>query len=147
MRKKIILLISLILPLSLFMSVPVSAQIKYSQETQKLMKEAGIEYDNSWEEISRRQAEMQKMRSLKKKDSSGQSGQDKAGAEADKNEVKYSFDEYRIGGSQTIPNDGYKSGGFDELHINENYKQNVYHPTDRGFRMEGFDEFRYVDEM
>ena len=147
MRKKIILLISLILPLSLFMSVPVSAQIKYSQETQKLMKEAGIEYDNSWEEISRRQAEMQKMRSLKKKDSSGQSGQDKAGAEADKNGVKYSYDEYRISGSQTAPNNGYKSGGFDELHINENYKQNVYHPTDRGFRMEGFDEFRYVDEM
>lgn len=35
----------------------------------------------------------------------------------------------------------------DELHINENYRQNVWHPEHRGNRISGFDEFRYPDEM
>ena len=37
--------------------------------------------------------------------------------------------------------------GFDELHINENYRQNVWHPENRGSRMNGFDEFHYPDEL
>lgn len=61
--------------------------------------------------------------------------------------AKYSYDEFHTAPKDIQPNDGYKSGGFDELHINENYLGNVYHPDHRGYRIEGFDEFRYVDEM
>ena len=40
-----------------------------------------------------------------------------------------------------------QKSGFDELRINDNYRDQVWHPTNRGFRMEGFDELRYPDEL
>lgn len=61
--------------------------------------------------------------------------------------AKYSYDEFRTAPVDIPANDGYKSGGFDELHINEKYRQNVWYPEHRGNRIEGFDEFRYPDEM
>ena len=61
--------------------------------------------------------------------------------------AKNSYDEFHTVPKDTPANDGYRSGGFDELHINENYRQNVWHPEHRGYRINGFDEFRYPDEM
>ena len=61
--------------------------------------------------------------------------------------AKYSYDEFHTAPTDIEPNDGYGRGGFDELHINENYLGNVWHPADRGNRIKGFDEFRFPDEM
>ncbi len=119
-------LITFTIVMTMIMSTPSYAGIfEYSEETKKLMKEAGLEHDLEWEEISRRQEEYKKRQNDQK------------------NSPKTS-ESYRQTGSQY---GSYRSGGFDELHINENYRQNVWHPEHRGFRMEGFDEFKYPDEM
>lgn len=61
--------------------------------------------------------------------------------------AKYSYDEFRVGGKDTLANDGYGEGAIDELHINENYRQYVWHPKNRGNRIKDFDEFKYPDEL
>ena len=61
--------------------------------------------------------------------------------------AKNSTDEFHTAPYDIDANDGYKSVNFDESHINENYKQNVWHPEHRGNRLEGFDEWHYPDEL
>ena len=61
---------------------------------------------------------------------------------------KNSYDEFHTVPKDIPANDNYnRSGGIDELHINSNYDRDVWHPEDRGGRINGFDEFRFPDEM
>ena len=86
-------------------TIPAYARPEYSEETKRLMREAGLQTEElEWEEIDRRQQEYRRRKGL-------------------------------------------STSSNDELHINENYKQNVWHPEHRGYRINGFDEFRYPDEM
>lgn len=157
--------------LSLLAVTPTFARTsRYDPETERLMREAGLQVDElEWEEIDRRQQEYRKridggtssndelhVRSsgsgggsvavtdtadglhIYSNDYAGQSGSYGA---------KYSYDEFHTAPRDIQVNDGYGAGGFDELHINENYRKNVWHPKHRGNRIEGFDEFRYPDEM
>ena len=97
-------LTGMIIMAALFLStcIPAYARPQYSEETKRLMREAGLRT----EEL-----------------------------------------EFHTVPKDTPANDGYRFGGFDELHINEKYRQNVWHPEHRGYRINGFDEFRYPDEM
>ncbi len=140
--------IRLMIFLSFIMNTVVFALPKYSPETIKLGREAGLNLDEEvpLEEIMRRQEAYNRKKELRRAQENSTVRQPMQTMVSGQGAI-FSYDEFHIRGNYTAPNDGYKSGGFDELHINENYKQNVYHPEHRGFRMEGFDEFRYVDEM
>lgn len=109
--------------LTLAISTPVIAKPQYSVETQKLMQESGIEHDVPLNEVMRRQEDYKKNRKTT-------TTQDTA--------PKVTNNPY---------NEPTEKSGFDELRINENYRDQVWHPTDRGFRMKGFDELRYPDEL
>ncbi|MCR5304577.1 MAG: hypothetical protein K6E33_08455, partial [Lachnospiraceae bacterium] len=61
--------------------------------------------------------------------------------------AKYSYDEFHTAPVDSTSNDGYRRGGFDELHINENYLGDVWHPANRGYRFSGFDEFHLPYEL
>ncbi len=150
MRYKLVIAVFLSIVLSFVMNVSVFAIPELSPETRRLCEEAGLEFDVPLEEIMRRQEEYNRKKAMKRageNDPVKTSGQPDQQATVSAPGAIFSYDELRIGGRNTAPNDGYGSGGFDELHINENYRQNVYHSENRGFRMEGFDEFRFVDEM
>ena len=143
---------------------------QYSEETKHLMREAGLQVEESdWEETDRRQQE------YRKRKQSGTSSNDelhiknngtnigsvivtdtadglhiysnKYANQSSNYGAKYNYDEFHTAPVDIPANDGYGAGRFDELHINENYKQNVWHPEYRGCRIQGFDEFRYPDEM
>ncbi len=141
-------LITLTIVMTMIMSTPAYAGIfKYSEETRKLMEEAGLELGNDWEEISRRQEEYKKRQDNKKNSPKTSESYGQTGSQYGSYGAKYSYDEFHIAPTDIPANDSYRSGGFDELHINENYSRNVWHPEHRGFRIEGFDEFKYPDEM
>ncbi|MCR5747904.1 MAG: hypothetical protein K6G03_09365 [Lachnospiraceae bacterium] len=59
---------------------------------------------------------------------------------------KNSYDEFHTAPYDIKSNDGYRSGGFDELHINENYRDQVWRPSTKVYRL-GIDEFRLPNEM
>ena len=143
---------------------------EYSEETKRLGREAGLQMEDlEWEEIDRRQQEYRKRKGLSTssndelhiRNNGSANGSVVVTDTADglhiySNEYasqsqnygsKNSYDEFHTAQKDIQANDGYKSGGFDELHINENYRQNVWHPEHRGNRIQGFDEFRYPDEM
>ena len=158
--------------LSMLSSTPAHAGTRdYSEETKGLMREAGLQTEElEWEEINRRQQEYRDRKSnntssndeFHVKKSSLSDGKSVAVTDTDdglhiySNEyasqgrdygAKNSYDEFHTAPIDIAPNDGYGTGGFDELHINENYRQNIWHPEHRGNRIQGFDEFRYPDEM
>ena len=167
MKKIVVFMLTMILILANVTSA--YALPEYSEETKRLMREAGLQVDYpEWEEIDRRQQEYQRQKNSKSSNdelhirSNGSTGGSVAvtdtvdGLHVYSNEYasqnlnygsKNSYDEFHTAPKDIPANDGYKSGGFDELHINENYKQNVWHPEHRGYRLSGFDEFRYPDEM
>jgi hypothetical protein len=143
---------------------------RFSAETERLMREAGLQVDElDWEEIDKRQQEYRKKKQnstssndeLHVRSSGTTGGSDAVTDTADELHIysndyadqsrsygsKYSYDEFHTAPVDIPANDGYGAGGFDELHINENYRQNVWHPKHRGNRIQGFDEFRYPDEM
>ncbi len=150
-------------------AAPAYAKPEYSEESIRLGREAGLQMEElEWEEIDRRQQEYwRRKNSTSSNDelhirSNGSANGSVAvtdtadGLHIYSNEYasqtqnygsKNSYDEFHIAPKDIPANDGYKSGGFDELHINENYRQNVWHPEHRGYRINGFDEFRYPDEM
>lgn len=111
--------------LTLAISTPVIAKPQYSVETQKLMQESGIEHDVPLNEVMRRQEDYKKNKA--KKSTPTQNTAPKS--------------------TNNPYNEPEEKSGFDELRINENYRDQVWHPTDRGFRMKGFDELRYPDEL
>ena len=137
-----------VIAMALSACIPVYARPRYSPETERLMREAGLMEDPSWEEIDRRQKELV---AKKRSDSGSQSirsgSSSSLHAAISRYGAKYSHDEFHTAPVDTTPNDGYGTGGFDELHINENYRPYVWHPAHRGGRFSGFDEFRYPDEM
>ena len=59
---------------------------------------------------------------------------------------KYSNDEFSIGGKETPSNDGYGENGFDELHIDANYRNKVWKPDYKVYRIT-IDEFRLPSDM
>lgn len=164
--KKVLILTVVITILS---TIPAyAARREYSEETKHLMREAGLQVDElEWEEIDRRQQEYRKRKQnntssndelhIRGNNSGSVTVTDTAdGLHIYSNEYanqsrnygsKYSYDEFHTAPVDIPANDGYGAGGFDELHINENYRQNVWHPEHRGNRIQGFDEFRYPDEM
>lgn len=163
--KRIIILAAV---MTIIYAIPAYAKPEYSEETKRLMREADLQVGEfKWEEIDRRQQEYQKRRqnSTSSNDElhirSNTSGSVAVTDTADglhiySNEyanqsrnygAKYSYDEFHTAPYDIPANDCYGAGGFDELHINENYRQNVWHPERRGGRIQGFDEFRYPDEM
>lgn len=143
---------------------------RYDPETERLMREAGLQVDElEWEEIDRRQQEYMRRRDggtssndeLHVRSSGSEGGSVTVTDTADELHVysndyaaqnisygaRYSYDEFHTAPKDIEANDGYGAGGFDELHINENYRSRVWHPKHRGNRIEGFDEFRFPDEM
>ena len=60
--------------------------------------------------------------------------------------AKYSLDEFHTAPVDIEANDGYGKGGFDELHINENFRQRVWKPDHKINRMD-IDEFRLPCDM
>ena len=118
------LIVSVII-FTLVLSTNIFAYPQYSVETQKLMEEAGIEYNVPLDEVMSRQ-EQRKQRIASKP------------AQSQNTIVKSSTISY---------NEPAEKSGFDELRINENYRDQVWHPANRGFRMKGFDELRYPDEL
>ena len=145
-RVKIRIMAITMIAVMLGTAVPVYASVfQYSEKQKQELKEAGLWADSSWEEIDRRQKERRKRLDSKKKAGSVQISENTT----TKKEYgsKNSYDEFHTAPVDVPANDGYRSGSFDELHINENYSQNVWHPEDRGGRLNGFDEFHYPDEM
>ena len=62
--------------------------------------------------------------------------------------AKYSYDEFKVYGSDTPANDGHDESTWGELHVNENFRQNVYYDASKeNQRIKGFDEIRYVWEL
>ena len=146
------------------------AKPQYSEESKRLAREAGLQVDElEWEEIDKRQQEYRRRKELSMSSNdelhirnNGTTGgsvtvtdtadelhiySNEYASQGQNYGSKNSYDEFHTAPGDIAPNDGHKSGGFDELHINENYRQNVWHPEHRGNRIQGFDEFRYPDEM
>lgn len=123
---KRIIISTLIATLSI--SSPVFAYPQYSAETQKLMQEAGIEYNVPLDEVMRRQDDYKKNKANKSTPSQNTA-------------VKSANNP-----NPAIPNQD-KEKSWGELRINSNYSDRVYYNPDHGSRMEGFDEFRYVWEL
>ncbi|MBQ9360084.1 MAG: hypothetical protein IJT96_03500 [Lachnospiraceae bacterium] len=146
------------------------AKPQYSEESKRLAREAGLQVDElEWEEIDKRQQEYRRRKELSMSSNdelhirnNGTTGgsvtvtdtadelhiySNEYASQGQNYGSKNSYDEFHTASVDIAPNDGHKSGGFDELHINENYRQNVWHPEHRGNRIQGFDEFRYPDEM
>lgn len=59
---------------------------------------------------------------------------------------KQSTDEFHTAPYDIEANDGYGKGGFDEIHINENYRQNVWKPDHKVLRI-GIDEYRLPSDF
>lgn len=172
------------LVLTLIFSIALSCPCYASEETHRLAREAGIEYDTPLEEVLRRQEALNQSKANNSTPTT-ENGQEKPqrplkgandelriygtgqdtvkvtdtdGLHIYSNEyadgyanayygAKNSYDEFHTAPYDLGANDGYKHGNIDELHINENYRQNVWHPTHRGNRIKDFDEFKYPDEM
>lgn len=167
MKRVITLMLAVIL--TILSTIPAYAvRREYSEETKRLMREAGLQVDElEWEEINRRQQEYRKRKQNRTSSNDelhikgNKNGSVTVTDTADELHIysneyanqsnnygaKYSYDEFHTAPKDIPANDGYGAGGFDELHINENYLQNVWHPEHRGNRIQGFDEFRYPDEM
>ena len=121
-------ILSLTIILTLAFSVNIYAYPQYSAETQKLMQEAGIEYNVPLDEVMRRQENYKKNKANKSTPSQNTA-------------VKSTNTP-----NPAIPNQD-KEKSWGELRINSNYSDQVYYNPDHGSRMEGFDEFRYVWEL
>lgn len=172
-----------IIALTLIFSVILSCPCYASEETHRLAREAGLEYDTPLEEVLRRQ----EARNQSKANNSTPNTEN--GQEKPQRPLKNSNDELRIYGTgqdtvketdtdglhiysndyadgynsanygskqstdefHTVPydvgaNDGYKHGDIDELHINENYRQNVWKPDHKVLRL-GIDQFKLPNEL
>jgi hypothetical protein len=168
---KRILVLTLIFSISL--SYPVYAKPQYSPETLRLMQEAGIEYNTPVNEVMNRQ---EALKSGKGNKTTSVNKKTRKTAKTDEYKVygkqsvkvtdtsdglhiynndynspsnygaKYSTDEFRVYGQDSPANDGYGEGGFDELHINENYRQNVWKPDHKILRL-GIDQFKLPNEL
>lgn len=61
--------------------------------------------------------------------------------------AKFSNDEFKVFGQDTPANDGYEESTWGELHINENYRQNVYYEPEKDKNRLEIDEYRLPWQM
>ena len=148
MKIKIAIILAIIMILTSTTSI-YAGPFAYSEETKRLMREASMDPEPAeWEEINRRQLERRnRMNSIKRASMAGKSTKSESKQNVG-SRSKNSYDEFHMAPVDIPANDNYHhSGGIDELHINENYKQDIWHPESRGGRINGIDEFRFPDEM
>ena len=174
-------LIALTLILTTTLSCTCYAKPKYSEESLRLAREAGLEYDTPLEEVLRRQEALKSgqannstptaKKSLKTSQKGANdefhiangTGQDTVKV-TDTDDLhiysndyadgyanayygaKNSWDEFHTSPYDIGANDGYGAGGFDEIHINENFRQNVWKPDHKVLRL-GIDEFRLPSDF
>ena len=166
------------LVLTLIFSIALSCPCYASEETHRLAREAGIEYDTPLEEVLRRQ-EARNQSKANNSTPTTENGQEKSqrplkssndelriyGGDSVKvtntddlhiysNDYenpsgysKYSNDEFKIAGKETPANDGYEESTWGELHINENYRQNVYYEPEKDKNRLEIDEYRLPWQM
>jgi len=168
-------LLIMTLTMTVLLSYPVYAKPQYSPETLRLMQEAGIEYNTPVNEVMNRQ---EALKSGKGNKTTSVNKKTRKTAKTDEYKVygkqsvkvtdtsdglhiynndynnpsnygaKYSTDEFRIYGQDSPANDGHDESTWGELHINENFRKDVYYkPEKEKQRLKGFDEFRYVWEL
>lgn len=118
-------LIILTIALTTLLSVPVYAQ-GYSEETHRLAREAGIEYDTPLEEVLRRQ-ETRNQSKVNNSTPNTENGQEKP-----QRPLKNSNDELRIYGGDSV-----KVTNTDDLHI---YSNDYENPS--GYSKYSNDEFK-----
>lgn len=173
-------LIALTLILTTTLSCTCYAKPKYSEESLRLAREAGLEYDTPLEEVLRRQETLKSGQA--NKTPTTQNGQNKANkslkSRNDEYRVvnggsgvkvtdtsdelhiysdtyntpsnygaKFSNDEFKVFGQDTPANDGYEESTWGELHINENYRQNVYYEPEKDKNRLEIDEYRLPWQM
>ncbi len=128
MKRAIILTIIL----TTLLSTPVYAYPKYDAETEKLMREAGLQVDYDVDAIMQRQ-EAYKAGKANDTTLNTQNGQEKASSTTTKR-IKGGFDEYRVqGGNNSVQ----VTDTEDDLHI---YSNNYNNPS--GYSKYSNDEFR-----
>ena len=177
-------LIILTIALTTLLSVPVYAQ-GYSEETHRLAREAGIEYDTPLEEVLRRQ-EARNQSKANNSTPTTENGQEKPqsplkgandefhianGTGQDTVKVtdtdglhiysndyadgyanayygaKNNYDEFHTAPYDIGANDGYEESTWGELHINRNYRQNVYYEPEKDKNRLEIDEYRLPWQM
>lgn len=125
-------LIILTIALTTLLSVPVYAYPTYSEETAKLMKEAGLNTEYDVDAIMERQDALKSGKATNSTPST-QNGQEKASSTTTKR-IKGGFDEYRVqGGNNSVQ----VTDTEDELHI---YSDTYSNPS--GYSKYSNDEFR-----
>lgn len=173
------------LVLTLIFSIALSCPCYASEETHRLAREAGIEYDTPLEEVLRRQ-EARNQSKTNNSTPTTENSREKA-----QRPLKSSVDEYRVipqGGNEstqvtdtdglhiysndyadgytnayygaknsydefhTTPydigaNDGYDESTWGELHINRNYRKDVYYEPEKDKNRLGIDEYRLPWQM
>ena len=60
--------------------------------------------------------------------------------------AKNSYDEFHTAPYDIDANDGYGTGGFDEIHVNENYRDQVWKPDYKVQRLD-IDQFKLPNEL
>ncbi len=71
-----------------------------------------------------------------------------SGEEADTEEIAYRIDEIRIDpsvASGVVVNQGSSGSPYDEIHVSDQYKQNIYY-NPQGTRIKGIDEINFVND-
>lgn len=148
MKKLIIFIVVFIIALT----TPCYAKSRFSPETERLMKEAGLlkgEEGGSDELHINPAAQSTVSGNVRVTDTNGN---DELHIYSNEYSVsgnygtKLSNDEFRVYGADTPANDGYSASGFDELHIPSQYKKNLWRPEGKVYRL-GIDEFRLPNEM
>lgn len=171
--------------ITILLSYPCYAYPKYDAETERLMREAGLQVDYDLDSIMERQdalygnkgttgtpttqksvrtSQSGSKRSLKTSNdeykvvNGGGNNSVKVTDTEDELHIysntysnptnygaKYSTDEFRVFGQDSPANDGYGEGGFDELHINENFRYRVWKPDHEVLRL-GIDEIKLPND-
>ena len=175
-------LIALTLILTTILSCTCYAKPKYSEESLRLAREAGLEYDTPLEEVLRRQEALKSGQAnnstpaTKKSLKTSQKGADDEFHIANgtgQNTVKVtdtddlhiysndyadgyanayygaknSWDEFHTSPYDIGANDGYEESTWGQLHINENYRKNVYYEPEKDRNRLGIDEYRLPWQM
>lgn len=173
-----------IIALTLIFGIVLSCPCYASEETHRLAREAGIEYDTPLEEVLRRQ-EARNQSKANNSTPTTENGQEKSqrplkssndelriyGTGQDTVKVtdtdglhiysndyadgyanayygaKNSYDEFHTAPYDIDANDGHDESTWGELHINENYRKNVYYEPERDKYRLGIDEYRLPWQM
>ena len=174
-----------IIALTLILTVTLSCPCYATEETKRLAREAGIEYDTPLEEVLSRQEALKSgqannstpatKKSLKTSQKALKGANDEfhiangTGQDTVKvtdtddlhiysNEyadgyanayygAKNSWDEFHTAPYDVGANDGYEESTWGELHINRNYRKNVYYEPEKDRNRLGIDEYRLPWQM